>query len=192
MQQPAIAILIPNVLAGLGLKTLLGALLPEAEIALFQHFETFEAADPDRFVHYFVAVPAFVQHSAFFCARQRRTILLGRADGPQIAGLHRIDVYGSEEQLVRDILRLHRGAHPAGHAASDSGPLFSALSARETEVLALVARGLRNKEIAQRLHIGITTVISHRRNLMEKLGIKSAAGLTLYAVALGCVDTDEL
>jgi len=66
------------------------------------------------------------------------------------------------------------------------------LSARETEVLSLVARGLMNKEIADRLHIGTTTVISHRRNIMEKLGIKSVAGLTLYAATLGYVDADDL
>lgn len=190
--QPAIAVLAPNVLAGLGMKTLLGELLPETEIVLFQRFEAFEAADPDRFAHYFVTAPLFVRHSVFFRARPRKTILLGHADGPQFTGMHRIDVYGSEEQLVRDILRMHHGAHPAGHPASDPQPASSALSARETEVLALVASGLMNKEIAQRLHIGTTTVISHRRSLMEKLGVKSAAGLTLYAVALGCVDTDEL
>lgn len=49
-----------------------------------------------------------------------------------------------------------------------------------------------NKEIADRLHIGTTTVISHRRNIMEKLGIKSVAGLTLYAATLGYVDADDL
>lgn len=38
-----------------------------------------------------------------------------------------------------------------------------------------------NKEIADRLQIGLTTVISHRRNIMEKLGIRSVAGLAIYA-----------
>ena len=48
------------------------------------------------------------------------------------------------------------------------------------------------KRQAQRLGIGLTTVISHRRNLMEKLGIRSVSGLTLYAVTRGYVEADEL
>ena len=66
------------------------------------------------------------------------------------------------------------------------------LSAREAEVLALVAQGCLNKEIAQRLHIGLTTVISHRRNLTEKLGIRSVSGLTIYAVTMGYVDPEQI
>lgn len=55
-----------------------------------------------------------------------------------------------------------------------------------------MARGLINKEIADRLGIGLTTVISHRRNLMEKLGIRTVAGLVVYALTEGLVDPDEL
>jgi DNA-binding CsgD family transcriptional regulator len=55
------------------------------------------------------------------------------------------------------------------------------LSTRETEVLTLVARGLSNKQIADQLFISIHTVITHRKNLTFKLGIKSIPGLTLYA-----------
>ena len=56
----------------------------------------------------------------------------------------------------------------------------------------LVAQGCLNKEIAQRLHIGLTTVISHRRNLTEKLGIRSVSGLTIYAVTMGYVDPEQI
>ena len=55
-----------------------------------------------------------------------------------------------------------------------------------------MARGLINKEIADRLGIGLTTVISHRRNIAEKLGIRSVAGLAVYALRTGLVDPDEL
>jgi DNA-binding NarL/FixJ family response regulator len=66
------------------------------------------------------------------------------------------------------------------------------LSAREIEVLTLIVRGLINKEIADRLNISITTVISHRKNIMEKLGIRSVSGLTIYAVMNGYVDVDSI
>ena len=45
-----------------------------------------------------------------------------------------------------------------------------------------------NKQIADSLQIGLTTVISHRRNIMEKLGIRSVAGLAIYALTAGYVD----
>ncbi len=61
------------------------------------------------------------------------------------------------------------------------------LSAREKEILSLIAEGLYNKEIAARLNIGTRTVETHRERLMRKLKIHSAAGLTAYAVANGFV-----
>lgn len=62
------------------------------------------------------------------------------------------------------------------------------LSKREQEVLGLVAQGLMNKEIADKLNISLTTVISHRKHLAGKLGIHSLAGLTVYAYTHGFLD----
>lgn len=59
------------------------------------------------------------------------------------------------------------------------------LSVREKEVLRLIAQGLINKEIADCLCISVNTVITHRKNLSQKLGIKSASGLSLYAAMNG-------
>ena len=59
-------------------------------------------------------------------------------------------------------------------------------------MLALIARGLMNKQIADRLHISLTTVISHRKNITEKLGIKSVPGLTIYAVLNGYIDAEDI
>ena len=56
------------------------------------------------------------------------------------------------------------------------------LTRRETDVLVLVAKGLMSKEIAERLHISVHTVISHRKNITRKTNIKSVAGLALYAL----------
>lgn len=65
------------------------------------------------------------------------------------------------------------------------------LTHREKEVLKLVAKGLMNKEIADKLQIGLTTVISHRKNLVEKLGIKTIPGLTVYAYTQGYLDDTD-
>ena len=66
------------------------------------------------------------------------------------------------------------------------------LSAREIEVLILITKGLINKEIADKLNISLTTVISHRKNITEKLGIKSVSGLTVYAVMNGYIEADKI
>jgi len=63
------------------------------------------------------------------------------------------------------------------------------LTARENEVLQLIAEGGANKQIASELGISIKTVEKHRQNLMEKLHIHETAGLTRYAISSGIVDS---
>ena len=60
---------------------------------------------------------------------------------------------------------------------------FEELSEREVEVLKEMVAGLSNKEIADKLNISVHTVISHRKNITEKTGIKSLSGLTIYAIS---------
>ena len=57
------------------------------------------------------------------------------------------------------------------------------LSGREREILVLLAQGLSNKEIADRLFLSVYTVMTHRRNICQKLNIHSVSGLTIYAIA---------
>jgi DNA-binding CsgD family transcriptional regulator len=66
------------------------------------------------------------------------------------------------------------------------------LTQREKDVLKLVALGYSNKDIAEELFISIHTVISHRKNTTEKLGIKSISGLTVYAILTKLINTDNL
>lgn len=66
------------------------------------------------------------------------------------------------------------------------------LSPRETEVTILLAKGCINKEIADHLNISTTTVITHRKNIMEKLGARSLVDIIIYAVVNGLVDVGEL
>jgi DNA-binding CsgD family transcriptional regulator len=66
------------------------------------------------------------------------------------------------------------------------------LTDREIEVMSLIVQGYINKEIADRLNIGLSTVITHRKNIMEKLGMKSVSALTIYAVMHGYVDINKI
>ena len=64
------------------------------------------------------------------------------------------------------------------------------LTPREIEVLQLIAQGFINKEIANRLNISFNTVLTHRKNITAKLGIKTVSGLSFYAMMNGYVKID--
>jgi two-component system, NarL family, response regulator NreC len=68
----------------------------------------------------------------------------------------------------------------------------SELSEREKDILGNVAMGKTNKEIADELNISIHTVITHRKNITAKLGIKSISGLTVYAIFNGIISMDDV
>lgn len=61
------------------------------------------------------------------------------------------------------------------------------LTSRELDVLKEIAAGKTNKEIADSLCISVNTVITHRKNVSQKLGIRSASGLSLYALMNGLI-----
>jgi DNA-binding CsgD family transcriptional regulator len=67
----------------------------------------------------------------------------------------------------------------------------SNLSTREIEVIREIINGNSNKEIAEKLFISTHTVITHRKNITHKLGIKSISGLTIYAILHGLVEIDQ-
>ena len=78
----------------------------------------------------------------------------------------------------------------AGGGAGDADPL-ALLTARQREVLTLIAEGLGTKQIAQRLDISPKTVEVHRAELMDRLGIHDIAGLVRLALRVGLVSPDR-
>ena len=66
------------------------------------------------------------------------------------------------------------------------------LSNRETDVLVCVAKGMTNKDISDMLNISVHTVITHRKNIVKKTGIKSVSGLTVYALLNNLVEESEI
>jgi DNA-binding NarL/FixJ family response regulator len=77
-----------------------------------------------------------------------------------------------------------------GLTVNRSDSVFSTLSAREREVLQLLAEGNSTKEIAARLEVSIKTVETHRKQIMDKLDIHSIAELTKYAIREGLTPLD--
>lgn len=195
--QPEIAIVEANTLTSLGLKTILERMIPMAVIRTFHSFGELTDDTPDMYAHYFISAQIYVEHNAFFLPRKRKIIVLaGDSHQFQLSGVPILNIYQAEEQLVKDILKLHQHAHHDGYPVKDMPPTPPTtgheLSAREIEVLVLITKGLINKEIADKLNIGLTTVITHRKNITEKLGIKSVSGLTIYAVMNGYVEADRI
>lgn len=66
------------------------------------------------------------------------------------------------------------------------------LSQREKEILVCVAKGMLNKEIADHCNLSIHTVITHRKNITRKTGIKTVAGLTVYALLNNLIDSNSI
>lgn len=66
------------------------------------------------------------------------------------------------------------------------------ISQRELDVLRLVALGHINKEIADKLNISLNTVLTHRKNITAKLGIKTVSGLIFYCITNGLLSSDEI
>lgn len=191
--QPEIAIIDSNTLCGIGLRTLLEEIIPMATIRVFHSFGELVDDTPDMYAHYFVSAQIYFEHTAFFRERHPRAIVLAGGENlPQLAGVPTLNIYQDEKTLVKSILRMHERGHHKGCNHPHTSPIEHELSAREIEVLVLITKGLINKEIAEKLNISLTTVISHRKNITEKLGIKSVPGLTIYAVMNGYVEADSI
>lgn len=191
---PELAIVDSNTLAAIGLKQLLESVMPMMNVRHFYSFETFESAQPDHFMHYFVSMHILLANRSFFLEgkRQRHTIVLTTSNDPnsQLQGFHCLCANVPEGSLIKQLLALQHLGHPHGEHLPQPATFQEEklLSDREIEVLALVAQGKINKEIADQLCIGLTTVITHRKNIQEKLGLKSVSSLTIYAVMHGYVD----
>ena len=76
--------------------------------------------------------------------------------------------------------------------AEEPVPERQELSGREKEILVSVAQGLLNKEIADKHNISINTVITHRKNITRKTGIKTVPGLTVYAILHNLIDINSI
>lgn len=152
----------------------------------------------------------------------RSIVLVHGDSFPSVPGLLTLNVCQDEVSLTKSLLYLkkmgdaHHAAHhsvhadvhpahqtethPAGHpahlSASVSVPPSTAqqpqLSPREVEVAVLLAKGYINKEIADVLHISLSTVITHRKSIMAKLQARSLADVVLYVVMQGIVTVEAL
>ena len=194
--RPKIAIIDPNTLAVLGLKQLLQNVLPIMTVDTFGSFAELEASHPDSYFHYFAAMNVVLENKAFFTERKRKTIVLTLSldSVSTLSDFHSLCINVPEQELVRSLLSLQQSAHGHGKNMPPMPEVLNRkiLSDREIEVMSLIVQGYINKEIAEKLNIGLATVITHRKNIMDKLGMKSVSALTIYAVMHGYVDINKI
>lgn len=98
-----------------------------------------------------------------------------------------ITVNDSPSQITDSLTKLLNS-----QAGTEKETQAGTLSDREIEVLRLLVTGNSNKEIADKLFISPHTVITHRKNISQKTGIKSVSGLTIYAVVNSIIELDKL
>ncbi|MBR2775603.1 MAG: response regulator transcription factor [Prevotella sp.] len=194
--RPKIAVVDPNTLSALGLKQILQNVMPIMTVDIYGSFAELTANRADDYFHYFVAMNIVVENMAFFLERRRKTIVLTLSldSMSQLSDFHCLCINTPESELVRTILTLQQYAHGDGRNMPPMPAILrqKILTDREIEVMSLIVQGYINKEIADKLNIGLSTVITHRKNIMEKLGMKSVSALTIYAVMHGYVDINKI
>jgi len=97
------------------------------------------------------------------------------------------EIYNESATIIQQLRKIAGESSPKSNRVENIE-----LSAREKEILASVAKGLTNKEIAEKHHISIHTVISHRKNITRKTDIKTVSGLTIYAIFNNIISQQDL
>ena len=98
--------------------------------------------------------------------------------------IHLLEDKETLTRKIRDLLENQEEGHPGNRAME--------LSPREITIVRLVSLGLTNRQIAERLYLSAHTVMTHRKNIISKLGIKSVSGLTIYAIVNNIITIEEV
>lgn len=179
-------------LESVGLKALLESqpqfLGCELDICISEDMEL-PGGELEKIDFFIIDSATFALHPDFFIPRKSRIVVFARdkkkkprknEKEPQGTTIKYIYRDSSEEEMTETLGLLF--SEP-DRTQENSGEL----SAREKEVLKELASGKTNKEIADKLSISVNTVITHRKNISSKLGIKSVSGLSLYALMNGLI-----
>ncbi len=132
---------------------------------------------------FFTTPKCYIEFHDFFVVRRSRTIILSEISS---GDLPTINTEQDESSIIYDLNSIF--------SKQDIGSTYShkTLTQREIDVLRFVAMGYINKEIADRLSISFNTVLTHRKNITAKLGIRSTSGLGLYAMMHGYISENDL
>ncbi|MDR0364345.1 MAG: LuxR C-terminal-related transcriptional regulator [Bacteroidales bacterium] len=193
-----IAVIEPSQIVQQGIKALLKE-EEEFEIAYcFDDYQSFKNAVEDINLDIILLNPGLVMFHKQFDVRNFFTeypdmilvaILYTFFDDETVKSFDgSIDIYDNRGKISKKLKKLLSLKQKDGSNAQDK----SGLSMREKEILVAVAKGLTNKEIADKHFISIHTVISHRKNITRKTNIKTVSGLTIYAMINNLLAPEDL
>lgn len=184
MTQLNVIIISRETITAVGLQCLFRDLF-DIDARLFTSAETVkdaEIAATDLFV---TDAETFASSPGFFIPRRSKLAVIASGGSCDDNIGFVIDRFADKNRLIE---RLSEIIETASSKRTDT----EGLSQREIEVLCLLAKGLTNKEIADRLFISVNTVLSHRKNISAKLGIRSVSGLSVYAMMNGYINDPHL
>ena len=163
-----IAIILSDTLRSIGLQSLLTDYFPPVEVCYFPNFEMLSSTGSDTYDYYFTDSDTLVLNADFFLPRRNKTALLidSTEEHGALSSTNRITLRSSQETIIEQL--------------------------QQVDVLQLIVKGITNKEIADKLNISLNTVLTHRKNITAKLGIKTVSGLTFYAIMNGIISGDDI
>lgn len=187
-----IAIILPDTLQSLGLQNILTDYFPPVEVSHYPAFDALSATTGyDSFDYYFTQPATFVLAIDFFLPRRNKTIILidGTENDTHLSTLNPVSIKAPLEIIIEQLQQAFSYDHSSNTSSSEGN---KELSVRETNVLQLIVKGITNKEIADKLNISLNTVLTHRKNITAKLGIKTVSGLTFYSIMNGIISGDDI
>jgi DNA-binding CsgD family transcriptional regulator len=182
-----VVIISANQLQCLGLKAILEEYFYPEKIMIFRNFADARPIEEQDYI--FMPSDLYLAHNSQIKTAKNRIVIFtnhmigdGIHDGPDMLNitLPQAEIIDKLKTIFQKTLKDKRKIQS------------QMLSQREIEVLKLVARGYINKQIADKLFISQHTVISHRKNITRKLGIKTVSGLTVYALLNGLISSKEI
>lgn len=182
-----IAVLSANCLQGLGVKSILNEYFNPETIAIYNDPGEFIQKSTAQFDFIILNTELFIAYNEFFQSIKNKLILLQERDiSPGQTSYATINTTLTQPEIVEQLEKIFLSRIKIRVTDNQEE-----LSVREIEVLKLVAVGLTNKQIADQLFISMHTVITHRKNINRKLGIKTVSGLTVYALINGMISSSE-
>lgn len=184
-----IAIILSDILQSIGLQSLLSDYFPPVNIDCYHSFEALANRNNDTYDYFFTSSEVFILNADYFLPRRNKTMILIETENQGNAtGGYYLYTKASQEILLEHIQYFF--THES--TTNGNGENNKELSLREIDVLQLIVKGITNKEIADKLNISLNTVLTHRKNITAKLGIKTVSGLTFYAIMNGFISGEEI
>ncbi len=185
-----------NVISRIGIRTMLGVIGGDFRLIEFVSIKEAQEHFKYNYCDFIILFEDILTNNLTAVSKEIRNLLpkvkllyIGNKIQINNPDIRVVDTRKDQETILQDIKEFVTNT-PKKSVWSEEDT--SCLSERELDVLKQVALGCSNKLIAEQLHISIYTVITHRKNITEKLGIKTISGLTVYAIMNKLIDPEDV